>query len=77
MSKITVFKTSWCDACKTEVPRVQKAAHKLGYSVNVIDIERCPVNLKSKCSAVDFVPHVELDGRVISVEKLVSMASRQ
>ena len=77
MSKIIVFKTSWCDACKSEVPRIQEAAHKLGYSVDVIDIERCPVNMKPRCDSVDFVPHVELDGEVISVDKLVSMADQQ
>lgn len=74
MMSIRVYVTEWCGACKTELPRIRESAHKLGYTVSVIDIDRCPVNLKPKCSGVEFVPHVELNGSEITVNQLVDMA---
>ena len=74
MGILRIFKTSTCGACATEVPRIQEIGHKLGMSVRVIDVDHCPVSLKPRCEAVDFVPHLELDGRAISVQQLESMS---
>ena len=74
---LRVYTTQWCGACKSELPRIRESAHKLGYSIQVIDVERCPVNLKPECSQVEFVPHVELNGNEITVNQLVDMASKR
>jgi len=77
MTAIMVYMTSWCAACKSELPKIRESANKLGYSVSVVNIEKCPVNLKPKCESVDFVPHVELNGKPISVDQLRNMASKR
>ena len=74
---LRVYTTQWCGACKSELPRIRESAHKLGYSVSVVDVERCPVSLKERCEKVEWVPHVELDGKEISVNQLEQMASNK
>ena len=73
---IRVYVTEWCGACKSELPRIRESAHKLGYNVSVVDLDRCPVNLKPKCENIEWVPRVELDGREVTVNQLVDMASK-
>ena len=77
MSLLEVFVTSWCSACKTELPKIRKSASKLGLTPKIIDVDRCPVNRKDECAKVDFVPTVMLDGREISVQQLEQMASKR
>lgn len=75
MARLTVYVADWCGACKQEMPRIRQSARKLGYSVDVVDIERCSGTRKAKCDSVDFVPHVELNGAEISVAELERRAN--
>lgn len=74
---LKVFVTSWCGHCKTEMPRIRAAASKLGYTTRVIDIDRCEAGDKAKCDQVSFVPHIELNGRQVSIIQLESMAQNK
>ena len=74
MSVIRVFTARWCNACKAELPKIRAAASKLGYSVQQIDISQCSPSEKAKCEAINFVPHIELNGREVSVSQLEGMA---
>ena len=69
-----MYTARWCGACKAELPKIRAAASKLGYSVEQIDISKCSPSEKAKCNSITFVPHVELNGREISVQKLENMA---
>ena len=71
---IRVYTARWCGACKAELPKIRAAASKLGYSVQQIDIAKCSPSEKAKCNSITFVPHVELNGREISVSQLEGMA---
>lgn len=71
---IKVWVASWCGACKAELPKIEAAASKLGYSVQRIDISQCPTSEKAKCESISFVPHIELNGREVSVSQLEGMA---
>ncbi len=71
---IRVWVAAWCGACKAEIPKIQAAASKLGYSVQQIDIAKCAPRDKAKCEGISFVPHIELNGNEISVQKLENMA---
>ncbi len=74
MTSLEVYIASWCRACKTELPKIREAANKLGVEVQITDVDRCPVNLKSKCDQVAFVPTVFYDGREVSVPELRKIA---
>ena len=67
---IRVYTARWCGACKAELPKIRAAASKLGYSVQQIDISKCPPREKAKCQRIAFVPHLELNGLEISVSEL-------
>ena len=71
---LKVFTAKWCGACKVELPKIRAAASKLGYSVQQIDISECAPRDKAKCQRIEFVPHIELNGREISVSQLEGMA---
>ena len=74
MSVVRVWTARWCGACKVELPKIRAAASKLGYSVQQIDISECGPSDKVKCEGIEFVPHIELNGREISVSQLEGMA---
>lgn len=71
---LKVFTAKWCGACKAEMPKIRAAASKLGYSVQHVDISQCSPGDKAKCEGISFVPHLELNGREISVSQLEGMA---
>ena len=71
---LTVYTTSWCEACKTELPKIRQSASKLGLTPQIIDLDRCPVNRKDECSKVEWVPTIMLDGKEVSVQQLEQMA---
>ena len=56
------------------MPKIRAAASKLGYSVQQIDISKCSPSDKAKCESINFVPHIELNGREVSVSQLEGMA---
>jgi len=70
MSIIRFYSTDWCGYCKSEYPKVEKIAARLGYKVEKINVEQCPVNLKRQCDRIDAVPMVEINGKVMSVSEL-------
>lgn len=74
MSSLVVYVTSWCEACKGELPKIRRSASRLGLTPQIVDVDRCPVNRKDECSKVEFVPTVMLDGKEISVRQLEQMA---
>ena len=76
MDKIVVYTTQWCGACKSALPQIRAVANRLGMRTEVVDLDRCPVNMKSACDAVAFVPHIEYNGREVSLEQLESMARK-
>ncbi len=67
MSKVIFYGSKWCEYCATDYPKVVQTAKKLGLSVEKVDLEQCPVNLKAKCDKVEWVPLVEFDGKTMSV----------
>jgi len=77
MEKITVFITDWCGACKATLPQIKAVANKLGLRTEVVNLDRCPVNMKNVCDAVNFVPHIEFNGREVSLEQLEGMAQKR
>jgi len=70
--KILYYSTDWCGHCEAEYPKVEQIAQKLGYQVEKINVERCPVNLKEKCDSIEAVPMVQIDGKIITVSELES-----
>ena len=70
MSVIRYYSTNWCGYCKTEYPKVEKIAARLGYKVEKINVDQCPVSLKRQCDRIDAVPMVEINGKVMSVSEL-------
>ena len=74
---LKVFVTEWCGHCKTEMPRIQAAASKLGITPRVIDVESCKGGEKAKCETIHFVPHVEYNGKQITVTQLEIMAQNK
>ena len=73
---VRVYVTDWCGACKSALPQIRAVANKLGMRTEVVNVDRCPVNLKSACDAVNFVPHIEFNGREVSLEQLEGMAKK-
>ena len=75
MAKRVIFYGSkWCEYCQADYPKVVQTAQKLGYSVEKVDIEQCPVNLKDKCDKVEWVPLVEFNGKTMSVSEFQNQA---
>ena len=75
MTKQVIFYGSkWCEYCKADYPKVVQTAKKLGLSVEKVDVERCPANLKAKCDNVEWVPLVELDGKMMTVSEFQAQA---
>lgn len=75
MTIIRYYSAVWCSPCSTEYPKVVKAANKLGFKVERIDIDRCPINLEKKCGQIEFVPTIELNGKLMSVPELQEIAN--
>ena len=78
MSKRVIFYGSkWCEYCAADYPKVVQTAQKLGYSVEKVDVDRCPVNLKERCNKIEWVPTVELDGKIMSVQEFQKKAKQE
>ena len=73
MSTVRYYSTDWCGYCKTEFPQVKQIAYKLGYKVERINVEQCPLKLKGKCDSIDAVPMVEVNGKIMSVPEFVKL----
>lgn len=73
MIRLTLYKTAWCGYCADAEPIVQQEASRLGLSMEIVDVEKCPIDKTLKCSTINAVPHLELDGREISLEELKRM----
>ncbi len=71
---VRVYLTSWCEACKTELPKIREAANKLGVKVQITDVDRCDVKQHPRCAIIDFVPTVFYEGREVSVSELRKIA---
>ena len=76
MDKIVVYTTQWCGACKSALPQIRAVANRLGMRTEVIDVDRCKPGLEDRCSRVEFVPHIEFNGREVSLEQLENMARK-
>jgi len=74
---IRVYVTEWCGACKATLPQIRAAANKLGVKTEVVDVDRCKPGLEDRCSRVEFVPHIEYNGREVSLEQLKGMAGKR
>ena len=70
MSTIRFYSTDWCGFCKSEYPKVEQIAKRLGYKIEKINVDQCPVNLKKTCDRVVAVPMVEIDGKIMTVSEL-------
>jgi thiol-disulfide isomerase/thioredoxin len=70
MSVIRYYSTNWCGFCESEFPKVERIASKLGYTIERINVEQCPIRLKQKCESIDAVPVVELNGKIMTVSEL-------
>jgi thiol-disulfide isomerase/thioredoxin len=77
MEKLVIFKTDWCGHCREQVPQAVDIANRLGIQSEVVDINRCSGDQKSKCESVEYVPHMELNGREVSLEQLRERLSRR
>lgn len=71
---LKIYRSQWCAACHTEVPKIKAAASKAGLSVETIDIDRCDVRNKDVCDRIEFVPTAILNGREVTLEQLKAMA---
>lgn len=71
---LRVYTASWCQACKTELPKIREAANKLGVAVQITDVDRCDVKKHPRCATIEFVPTVYYKGREVSVPELQKMA---
>ena len=76
MDKVIVYVTEWCGHCKSSLPQIRAVANRLGLRTEVVDLDRCPVNMKSACDSVNFVPHIEYNGREVSLEQLEGMTRK-
>lgn len=76
MSVIRYYSTEWCDFCKTEYPKVEKIASRLGYKIEKINVEQCPIKLKQKCDGVDAVPAIEYNGKMMTVSELERLTAK-
>ena len=76
MSVIRFYSTDWCGFCKSEYPKVEKIAARLGYKIEKINVEQCPVNLKKKCASIDAVPVIELNGKIMTVSELEKLTAK-
>jgi len=70
MTTIRFYSTDWCGFCKSEYPKVEQIAARLGYKVEKINVDQCPVYLKKTCDRVEAVPMVEIDGKIMTVSEL-------
>ena len=69
MSVIRYYSTDWCGFCKSEFPKVKRIANRLGYKVERINVEQCPLKLKKRCDSIDAVPMIEINGKIMSVSE--------
>ena len=76
MSVIRFYSTDWCGFCKSEYPKVEKIAARLGYKIEKINVDQCPISLKAKCDNVDAVPVVEYRGKIMSVSELEKLTAK-
>lgn len=74
MDNLTVYVNSNCGACHVQLPKIKEYSAKLGVSLEVVDIDRCPVKHKDKCSSLEWVPTLVYNGREIEVSDLEKMA---
>jgi len=73
MSVIRYYSTDWCGFCESEYPKVERIASKLGYKIERINVEQCPINLKKTCDRVDAVPVVEFKGKIMTVSEFENL----
>ena len=69
MSVIRYYSTDWCGFCESEFPKVKQIANRLGYKVERVNVEQCPIDLKKRCDSIDAVPMIELNGKIMSVKE--------
>ena len=74
--KILFYATNWCGHCETEYPKVVQIAQKLGYKVEKINVDQCPLNLKEKCDSIEAVPAIEYMGKIMTVSDLEKITNK-
>ena len=77
MTTIRYYSTDWCEFCESEYPKVEKIAAKLGYKIQKVNVEQCPINLKKQCDIIDAVPMLEFNGKIMSVSELEKLTAKQ
>ena len=76
MGRLVIYRSDWCGACHTEVPKMVEAARALGITPEIVDVDRCPVNRQAECSEVSWVPTAMLDGVEVTTRELQDRASK-
>lgn len=70
MSKITIYVSDWCGNCKVIAPKIAEYARRNGLDFEKINVEACNTE---KCKSIEYIPHVLIDGRIVSDKKLDQM----
>ena len=65
--KITAFYADWCGSCKAVLPKLEAYARREGIMFEKVNLDHCKTD---KCESIEAVPHVMLDGRVMSDKQL-------
>lgn len=67
MTKLTIYKSNDCDACRKLVPKITEKARKRGWEVTTVDIDKCDTK---ECKSLSFVPTIKKDGKLMSDREL-------
>ena len=63
MTKLTIYVSPSCDACKAWLPTIRKNAAKRGENVTVRDIAKC---VSDECKGLEAVPSIIRNGKLLS-----------
>lgn len=67
MTRLTIYKSSKCGACKKLVPKITEKAERRGWKVETVDVEKCSTK---ECRDMSFVPAVFKNGKVMKDKEL-------
>jgi len=69
MSKVEIFRSDSCAACRALVPQLESLLKNLKIQYTVTNVEKCG----QKCSDIRYVPEVKVNDKIVGIEGLIRM----
>jgi len=73
MTMLKIYSSKQCGACEQVVPILERLSSEHGVPFQIIDVDDCG----KKCDYIEYVPHLEFNGKEISVEDFADIIRKK